>query len=337
VSGPPTFGSLFSGIGGLDLGLEWAGWQPRWQVENDPYCQRILARHWPELTRYGDIRDVDWGAVEPVHLLAGGFPCQPFSIAGQRRGTADERWLWPEFARAVGVLRPAYVLVENVPGLVGRSGGMGDVLAGLAALGYDAEWDCLPAAAVGAPHLRYRIWILASPRWAEYGRPLADPGGGDAHAPDDVCAGRDAAVAGDATLADAQGEPERAGLRAGRSDRLGGRRSGDGGGALADPDGSRPQGRSLHPERPDQRATGASGLDDSDRSPELRGRGWGAAPSTGHAPAGADWWSVEPDVGRVADGVPSRVDRLRALGNAVVPQVARAIGERIMRGEGLGA
>lgn len=157
----PTFISLFAGIGGIDLGLERAGWECRLQVEWDPFCQHVLAHHWPDVPRLGDITRVDWSTVESVDLIAGGFPCQPFSLAGQRRGKSDERWLWPEFARAIRALRPRYVLVENVPGLLAGHGGMGAVLGDLAELGYDAEWDCVPAAAVGAPHLRYRVWIVA--------------------------------------------------------------------------------------------------------------------------------------------------------------------------------
>jgi site-specific DNA-cytosine methylase len=125
------------------------------------FCRHVLEHHWPDVPRYADIRELDWNGVERVDLLAGGFPCQPFSVAGQRRGKDDERWLWPEFAAAVRALRPRHVLVENVPGLLAGHGGMGDVLGDLAQLGYDAEWDSVPAAAVGAPHLRYRVWIVA--------------------------------------------------------------------------------------------------------------------------------------------------------------------------------
>src|SRR5689334_3925575 len=144
----PTFGSLFAGIGGLDLGLERAGWTCRWQVEIDAFCQRVLAKHWPDVPRYGDVRSLDAGALERVDLICGGFPCQPVSAAGTRLAEADERWLWPEYARVVGSLRPGLVLVENVPGLLVR--GAGDVLGDLATLGYDAEWESIPAAALGA-------------------------------------------------------------------------------------------------------------------------------------------------------------------------------------------
>lgn len=153
----PTFGSLFSGIGGLDLGLERAGWECRWQVELDDYCQRVLAKHWPTVPKYRDIRDVT--DLPPVELVCGGFPCQPVSVAGKRLGEDDSRWLWPEFARLICLLRPPLVLLENVPGLLTR--GFASVLSDLAVCGYDAEWDCLPAAAFGAPHLRRRIFVVA--------------------------------------------------------------------------------------------------------------------------------------------------------------------------------
>lgn len=153
----PTFGSLFSGIGGIDLGLERAGWECRWQVENDPYCQAVLRKHWPDVPKYGDVREVT--ELEPVELIAGGFPCQPWSHAGLRRGADDERWLWPEFARIVRLLRPRVVLVENVTGLL--DGGLGFVLADLAGSGFDAEWSGLSACAVGAPHTRQRVFVVA--------------------------------------------------------------------------------------------------------------------------------------------------------------------------------
>lgn len=162
--------SLFSGIGGLrclDLGLQRAGMTIAGQVEIDPWCRSILARHWPEVPRHEDVRTAAaWWASEPraaVDLIAGGFPCQDVSDAGRRAGIEGEHsGLWAHFAAVVRALRPRYVLVENTPGLLVR--GMGRVLGDLAAGGYDAEWDCVPAAAVGAAHLRARLWILAYAR-----------------------------------------------------------------------------------------------------------------------------------------------------------------------------
>jgi len=156
-----TFGSLFAGIGGIDLGLERAGWKCKWQVENDPYCVKILEKHWPNVKRYGDIKIVT--ELENVDLICGGFPCQPISVAGKRKGTKDERWLWPEFARIIRLVRPRYVLVENVPGILNVNQGraMGEVLGDLAESGYDAEWNMLSASMFGGSHCRKRIFIVA--------------------------------------------------------------------------------------------------------------------------------------------------------------------------------
>jgi DNA (cytosine-5)-methyltransferase 1 len=152
-------GSLFSGIGGLDLGLERAGMNVVWQSEIDPYACRVLAKHWPHVPNLGDVTTIDWSTVERPDLICGGYPCQPFSLAGVRRGEDDPRHLWPHFRDAIRHLRPRFALLENVPGHL--SLGFGRVLGDLAELGYDCEWDCIPAAAVGAPHLRYRVFVVA--------------------------------------------------------------------------------------------------------------------------------------------------------------------------------
>lgn len=159
--------SLFSGIGGLELGLERAGMTVVGQVELDPYCRRVLAKHWPEVPRHDDVRTAaDWWLARPrptVDLVAGGFPCQDVSDAGDRAGIEGQRsGLWAHFAETIRRVRPRHVLVENTPGLLAR--GMGRVVGDLAGLGYDAEWDCVPAAAVGAAQLRARLWILAHTR-----------------------------------------------------------------------------------------------------------------------------------------------------------------------------
>lgn len=157
-----TFGSLFSGIGGMDLGLERAGMECRWQVEIDEYCLKVLEKHWPNVKRYGDIRKIDGSELEPVDLIAGGFPCQDLSCAGLKRGISDgtRSGLWFDFARIIGNLRPRFVHIENVPGLLANEP-MRRVLGDLSALGFDAEWESIPAAAVGAPHVRDRVWIFA--------------------------------------------------------------------------------------------------------------------------------------------------------------------------------
>jgi DNA (cytosine-5)-methyltransferase 1 len=152
-------GSLFSGIGGLDLGLERAGMTVAWQSEIDPYACRVLEKHWPHVPNLGDVTTIDWKDVERVDLICGGYPCQPFSFAGVRQGEADPCHLWPFMRDAVRVLRPRYVLIENVAGHLGL--GFDRVLADLAELGFDAEWTVVSACAVGAPHSRRRLFALA--------------------------------------------------------------------------------------------------------------------------------------------------------------------------------
>lgn len=157
------FGSLFSGIGGMDLGLEQAGMSCAWQVEIDEFCQRVLTKHWPNVPKYQDVRECGKHNLEQVDLIAGGFPCQDLSIAGKGAGIDGQRsGLWAEFIRIVRELRPRYVLVENVAALLGR--GMGRVLGDLAQSGYDAEWQSLRAREFGALHLRERIFIIAHTR-----------------------------------------------------------------------------------------------------------------------------------------------------------------------------
>ncbi|MCK9930876.1 DNA cytosine methyltransferase, partial [Frankia sp. Mgl5] len=157
--------SLFAGIGGLDLGLERAGMVTVGQVEIDPFCRRVLAKHWPEVPRHDDVRTAPgwWRSVPRprVDVVAGGFPCQPFSIAGARLGMADERWGWPWMADVIRAVGPAHVLVENTAALIADADAFGVVLGDLAELGFDAEWTVLPACAVGAPHARERLFLVA--------------------------------------------------------------------------------------------------------------------------------------------------------------------------------
>jgi DNA (cytosine-5)-methyltransferase 1 len=155
-------GSLFSGIGGIELGFERAGgFRTIWFVENEPYCQVVLKKHWPRVKVYGDITKIDWRNVERPDILTGGFPCQDISNAGKRKGiVAGERSaLWKEYLKAICALRPKVALIENVAALAVR--GLDVVLADLAEAGYDAEWFTLSAADVGAPHLRERLFIIA--------------------------------------------------------------------------------------------------------------------------------------------------------------------------------
>lgn len=163
--------SLFAGIGGFDLGLErTGGFRTVAFCEIDPFCQRVLAKHWPEVPCYDDVRTLTadrlrTDGIEP-DCIVGGFPCQDISLAGHERGLDGERsGLWAECARLVRELRPKFLVVENVANLLagGRGAWFGRVLGDLAALRYDAEWHCVSAAALGAPHDRDRVWLVAHP------------------------------------------------------------------------------------------------------------------------------------------------------------------------------
>jgi DNA (cytosine-5)-methyltransferase 1 len=174
-----TYGSLFSGIGGMDLGLDRAGMTCSWQVELDPFCRRVLAKHWPSVRRHDDVKTFPvYGQDWRVDVVAGGFPCQDVSRIGKRAGINGTRsGTVNDMLRIVRQLRPRYVVVENPAGFL--DGAMGHVLGSLAKAGYDAEWQCLPAAAFGAPHLRERIFLVAHAvrhRLEESGEGGATPG-----------------------------------------------------------------------------------------------------------------------------------------------------------------
>ncbi|PWV47062.1 DNA cytosine methyltransferase [Chitinophaga sp. S165] len=157
-------GSVFSGLGGFDLAAQWMGWRNQFYCELDPFCRRILKYYWPDAEENTDIKE--FNAVKfrgMVDVLTGGFPCQPFSLAGQKKGTADNRYLWPEMLRIIRQLQPRWVVAENVPGLLNWRRGLvfQQVQADLENSGYQVAPVVLPACAVGAPHLRYRIWFVA--------------------------------------------------------------------------------------------------------------------------------------------------------------------------------
>lgn len=265
-----TVGSLFSGIGGMDLGLERSGMEVRWHAEIDEFGSRILRQHWPHVPNLGDVTRTDWSTVEHVDVIAGGYPCQPFSVAGEKRGTDDERHLWPYMLRAAATIRPRWIIGENVGGHVRL--GLDIVLADLRAIGYDARWGLISACAVGAPHMRRRVFWVAYP----------------------------------------ESFPVGAGLRTGEPSGEWWGRPGHGGGP-----------ERIEPceccgedwcwwHRDHRDGCGCSDPWDESDDPDF------------------GWWTTEPGMGRVAYGLPARVDRLRGLGNAVVPAVAETIGRIVV-------
>lgn len=165
VNAQPFFhGSLFSGIGGFDLAAEWAGWENAFHCEWNEFGQKILKHYWPNAESYGDITKTDFTIWRNrIDVLTGGFPCQPYSLAGKRKGKEDERHLWPEMLRAIREISPTYIVGENVYGLVNWNGGLvfNEVQTDLENEGYEVQPVILPACAVGAPHRRERIWFVA--------------------------------------------------------------------------------------------------------------------------------------------------------------------------------
>jgi len=150
---------LFSGIGGFSLAGEWAGFKTIVFCEKDEFCQKVLKKHWPNVPITPEIRDFDGTKWRGATILTGGFPCQPFSVAGKQRGEEDDRYLWPEMLRVISEARPAWVLAENVAGIIHLA--LDKVLADLESEGYETETFIIPACAVNAPHRRDRVWIIA--------------------------------------------------------------------------------------------------------------------------------------------------------------------------------
>ena len=158
-------GSLFSGIGGFDIAAEWVGWENVFQVEIDDFCTKVLEKHWPNVQRFRDIKEFNgkqWRG--RVDIISGGFPCQPFSQAGKRKGQADDRYLWPEMLRVISEAKPSFVVGENVAGLISMENGktLDRILSDLENEGYTTEQFIIPACGVGAWHRRDRIWIIAN-------------------------------------------------------------------------------------------------------------------------------------------------------------------------------
>jgi len=270
---------LFSGIGGFSLGLEWAGMETVAMCEKDKFCRQVLAKHWPDITIHEDIRDLNGKDYKgSIDVVCGGFPCQPFSVAGKQLGKADDRHLWPEMLRVIKESAPTWVIGENVSGFVSMA--LDDVCSDLEGEGYRVQSFIIPACAVEAHHRRDRCWVVAYSDENDRRR-------------------RDSTIS-----------QER---HTWMEHRSGG------------------QGQSL----------GGSDSDvaysESERVQRLRS--CGLEESHAHGPAlvplcegegfGSTYWETEPDVDRVVDGVPNRVDRIKSLGNAVVPQLVQRIGEMI--------
>lgn len=291
-------GSLFAGIGGLELGLEMAGvGKTVWQVEKEPYCLKTLAKHWPDALRFEDVRSVGLHNLSYVDVICGGFPCTDISVAGKQRGiTGPESGLWFEFARIVRELRPQFVVVENVRALLTH--GLDTVLGEMARCGYDAQWSVLSGADVGAPHSRERVFIIAWREWEPiYG--LEDFT--TCELCDDWFCPR--------CLEHASTCPCFTEGQLACSDDWEGR--------------EKPWGYVAYPrrERGCLRIAAREYAVYADPRSQIMGMG---CERSHH-------WAVEPSVDRLVDGVPGRLAGLKALGNAVIPQCAEQIGKRLLQ------
>ena len=272
--------SVFSGMGGFDLAAEMAGIRPVAFCEIDPFCQKVLKKHWPDVPIFNDIFNLSGDDIGAVDIIYGGFPCQPFSVAGKQQGKSDSRHLWPEFSRLVGEIKPRWVFAENVPGILAIAAD--DVCADLERLGYNVGIWNFEAAAVGANHRRARIAFVAHSR-----HELRERNANERER-------RETNAGGEAVASThASSTP----------------------GFISDSDTSHVQGQ--HHGSGQGEFGGSSG-----RSAEPRlGRvddglpGWLVR----------DWWRIEPDIPRVSKGIKDRVNRLKALGNAVVPAWAYLI------------
>ena len=294
---------LFSGIGGFSLGLEAAGMETVAFCEQNKFCQKILAQHWPTLPIHSDITELNGyeyrGSVE---LVCGGFPCQPFSVAGKQLGAEDDRALWPEMLRVIREVAPRWVIGENVSGIIPME--LDKVLSDLEGEGYTCWTFVLPACAVDAHHRRDRVWVVAhSDGNSKSDVPL------NAETPRQLVAdskrrsGRKRVIGKYGDQSDKRGEATQ-------------RRN--------NPEGSRLDGETVpHPHGSrQQRGSVSVGIQSEHSNPDISGdtRRQQTAPV----------WLAEPNVARVANGIPNRSHRLKALGNAVVPPLVAEIGRIVM-------
>lgn len=299
--------SLFSGIGGLDLAAEWAGFTTVGQCEFADYQTKVLEKHWPDVPRWRDIRTLTKGSfyertgLRTVDVISGGFPCQPFSVAGKQKGKEDDRYLWPEMLRVIRELRPRCVIGENVPGIIRIAAGQ--VVKGLERAGYNVVVFNFEAAAVGAWHRRSRVFFVGIADVADADEDGLRKGADAEHAAENRQPTQPGlAVSGEA-MADAAREriQRHAEICAAEQEKRSGQMQSDA--------------ESGNEAVYDTMCSGCAGDARWEQLQEL---------------ADGRCWAIEPDVGRVAHGIPARVDRLKCLGNAVVPQQAYPIFKALM-------
>lgn len=313
--------SLFSGIGGLDVAFECAGGRVVAMCEQDHFCKKVLRKHWPGMNIMNDVKEVRGEDFSGIDIIFGGFPCQPFSVAGHQKGKEDDRYLWPEFSRLVREARPRWVVAENVPGILSIAAD--DICQDLERAGYEVGIFNFEALSVGAPHRRARIFFVAH---AGRGMRQRCAVSGEVRGIPKVGATIGVERSGDPSLSDAystgQLQPQ------GHVEELRGRSSYPCNEDIADADS----------QRCEEQRFGLSGKQKLGRLE--RSRWWSAKSGMGRVADGLPpWvdgsiWGCEPeDVPRVSRGVPDRVSRLKALGNAVVPKQAYMVFKAVIEAD----
>ena len=345
--------SLFTGIGGIDLASEWAGFNTILQVENDPYCLKVLEKHWPNVERCTDIRSLNGRKYRgTIDLVSGGFPCQPYSGAGKRKAFSDDRDLWPEMFRIVQEVRPTWVLGENVANFINL--GLDRTLSNLESENYEVQCFNIPAVAIGAWHKRARVFIVA---YSESNKEECTlratesiDATGDSRLESTGCGDRLEKGRTGQAMADSASERLQGKFRS--QSKGDGKRLANSSKAMADSDnsGNRPpeyeadrnrkkddQGRQRQPQPKSSRSSEVMADSFGNRGSRRTSNRENAShvrqspEDKGYYPGRMETWDTEPNVGRVAHGVRNRVHRLRALGNAVVPQQVFPILEAIAK------
>jgi len=314
---------LFSGIGGFALAAKWNGYRTVGFCDNEPYAQAVLKKHWPEVPCHKDIREVRGELYAGVTLLTGGFPCQPFSVAGKQRGKDDNRYLWPEMLRVIQEAKPAWIIGENVAGIVNLA--LDQVCADLEGQGYEVEPIIVPACAVDAPHRRDRVWIVGHSKLN--GLTASKTSGGLFDQSEEQggkvkewefsgasCASSDVADSVSLSERSAHGSKEWGCVRGRQDEDISQRNE---------------MGSNSSDSREDVADTVKQGREGRVHRREDAEResvdGYSGCSGTTYGQSGEAIWLAEPNVGRVANGIPNRSHRLKGLGNAIVPQVASEI------------
>ena len=307
---------LFSGIGGFSYGLDQVGFKTVAFCEMDQYCKLVLQKHWKGVKIYNDVKELKGQEVIKEHgtidLITGGFPCQPFSIAGSRKGTNDNRHLWPEMFRLIKELKPRWVIGENVRNIISIQDGMvfENVCTDLEGEGYEVRAFNIPAAGIGAPHKRERIWIVANSRRTLRERSKFQGENANESKQENANQYQRSSSTSTDNVADTNTRLSNGSIEEVQS-----------GGQTFDTSSQRTDVAYTHSQR-QQEQCGPESIQKERNEPQR------SSSQEGHT-----GWEFEPDVGRVAHGVSGRVHRLKALGNSIVPQIAKEIGRAIMIAE----